>query len=235
MNKENLEAQLTTLQIPLFKLPWPEAIAPDVALIEDRMIEWAEKHGLFVNNSAYKERVKRTRYAWLAARCYPNAGHELLQAIANYFVWFFLADDLFVDRVDTLTPYTLHNLTARINVLDLDCEGPEPVYGELAWLDVCRQLRQLLSAEHFDRFAQGMRLWATTAGLQILNHLQARPAGTLQYETIRRHTSGMNPCLALQMPGAMAPLARVNTTLLMCKRSAVTPIILSVGQMMCKV
>ncbi|KAL1850427.1 hypothetical protein VTK73DRAFT_9686 [Phialemonium thermophilum] len=42
-----------------------------------------------------------------------------------------------------------------------------------------------------------MRLWATTAGLQILNHLTPESVGIRQYETIRRHTSGMNPCLAL--------------------------------------
>jgi hypothetical protein len=196
MNKETLEAELTALEIPVFHLPWPEAIAPGVDLIETRMIEWAEKLDLFAN-IAYRERVKRTRYAWLAARCYPNAEGELLQAIANYFLWFFLADDLFVDRVDVMTPNTLSNLTAMINVLDLDRVSPPPVYGELAWLDICRQLRRLLSAEHFERFAQGMRLWATTAGLQILNHLQRKPAAIHQYETIRRHTSGMNPCLAL--------------------------------------
>jgi hypothetical protein len=196
MEKENLETQLAALRIPVFTLPWPEACSPDVVLIEGQMIVWADEHDLFVND-AYRERVIRTRYGWLAARCYPNAGRELLQAIADYFVWFFLADDLFVDRVETVTPDTLRNLTAMIDVLDFDSAGPQPLYGELAWLDVCRRLRRLLSAEHFERFAQGMRLWATTAGLQILNHLQSRSVGIRQYETIRRHTSGMNPCLAL--------------------------------------
>ncbi|KAF5855484.1 hypothetical protein ETB97_009119 [Aspergillus alliaceus] len=68
---------------------------------------------------------------------------------------------------------------------------------ENSWLNICQVLRRLLSHEHFERFAQGMRLWATAAGLQILNHLQEKPAGVAQYETIRRHTSSMNPCLAL--------------------------------------
>jgi hypothetical protein len=54
-----------------------------------------------------------------------------------------------------------------------------------------------MSHESFERFAQGMRLWAPTAGLQIPNHLQAKSVGITQYETIRGHTSGMNPCLAL--------------------------------------
>jgi hypothetical protein len=71
------------------------------------------------------------------------------------------------------------------------------VYGETAWLNVCRRLRANTSAEQFDRFANGMRLWASTAGLQILNHLQPAPLAIIDYEAIRRHTSGMNPCIAL--------------------------------------
>ncbi|KAJ6012341.1 terpene synthase metal-binding domain-containing protein [Penicillium canescens] len=196
MEREHLKSQLAALQIPIFELPWPAACSPDVEQIEAQMIVWADKHGLFVND-AYRERVRRTRYGWLAARCYPNSGHELLQTLACYFVWFFLADDLFVDRVETVTPDTLRNLTAMIDILDFDRASCQPIYGEIAWLDVCRRLRILLSAEHFERFAQGMRLWATTAGLQILNHLRPECMGMRQYETIRRHTSGMNPCLAL--------------------------------------
>jgi hypothetical protein len=191
------ETEVASLQIPMFDLPWSEKISPIVHIIENHMLDWAERFGLFPSNAAYRDRVKRTRYGWLAARCYPNADPDLLQTIANYFVWFFLADDLFVDRVERVTLDTLRNLTAMIDVLDFDDASPQPVYGELAWLDVCRRLRRRLSAESFERFAQGMRLWSTTAALQILNHLQSKPAGIRQYETIRRHTSGMNPCLAL--------------------------------------
>ncbi|KAH7010119.1 terpene synthase metal-binding domain-containing protein [Ilyonectria destructans] len=150
----DLDAELAALRIPTFKFLWPEA---------------------------YRERVVRTRYAWLAARCYPNASLELLQAIADY----------------TVSTTTLPNLTAMIDVLDFDAASPEPIYGELAWLDVCRRLRRLLGHAPFERFATGMRLWATTAGLQIINHLQEEPCGMRQYEAIRRHTSGMNPCTAL--------------------------------------
>ncbi|KAK5996236.1 Sesquiterpene synthase [Cladobotryum mycophilum] len=196
MERENLVCQLSGVSIPAFTYPWPEACSPDVEAAEAQMIKWGESHGLFVND-AYRERVSRTRYAWLAARCYPKADPDLLQAIADYFLWFFIIDDLFVDRVETVTQDTLRNLTAMIDVLDYVKVGKKPVYGELAWLNVSLRLRNLLGAEPFERFAQGMRLWATTAGLQILNHTRSNSVGIPQYETIRRHTSGMNPCLAL--------------------------------------
>ncbi len=188
--------ELDNLRIPTFEFSWPEACSADVESIEQDMNQWARSHHLIVNDR-YQARVDRTKYGWLAARCYPNANRQLLQIFADYFIWFFLADDLFVDRVDIIGPETIPNLTAMIDILDFNQLGPEPVYGEAAWLDVCRRLRAQLSAEHFQRFANGMRMWASTAALQILNHTRSASVGIRQYETIRRHTSGMNPCLDL--------------------------------------
>ncbi|PHH78674.1 hypothetical protein CDD80_6486 [Ophiocordyceps camponoti-rufipedis] len=189
--------QLETLKIPTFTYPWPEECSPHAANVEAQMLSWAEKHNLFPDLD-YRKRVERTRYGWLAARCYPRASLELLQAAADYFVWFFLADDMFVDRVETFNRETLGNLTAMIDVIDFGTARPRPVYGELAWLDVCRRLRRLLPREAFSRFASGMRMWASTAGLQMLLHLCDESSVDLRvYQTIRAHTSGMAPCIAL--------------------------------------
>ncbi|BAJ27126.1 MULTISPECIES: sesquiterpene cyclase [Kitasatospora] len=182
--------------IPRFDFPWPSACHPHARQAEQGALAFAERHGL-VPTAAYRSRLERTRYGWLAARCYPDADDVLLQLCADYFIWFFIVDDLFVDRVDTLSERTIPNLTAMIDVLDHHRPGAEPVFGEHAWLDVCTRLRAYLSDEHFQRFAHGMRMWAATAGLQIANHLGADTVDVAPYETIRRHTSGTNPCLAL--------------------------------------
>jgi hypothetical protein len=86
-------------------------------------------------------------------------------------------------------------LTAIIDVLD--CDSAVPANGDTAWLDVCRRLRDCLSAEHFERFAAGMRMWASTAGLKTLSRLQSRPLEICDYKTVRRHASATNACLAL--------------------------------------
>ncbi|PWY81318.1 terpenoid synthase [Aspergillus eucalypticola CBS 122712] len=207
MNRHNLEAQLGTFKVLIVHIPWAGDIAADVLLLEAIMLDWADQKGLLVD-VAYRERVKRSRYAWLAARCHPKAAPELLSVISKFFVWYFVADDLFLDRVDLVTPNTLSNLTAMIDVVAFNCARPEPVYGELALLDICQSLPQLLSAEHFERFAQEVRLWATTAGLLILYHLQEEPVGVSQFESIRRHTSGAGSCLALADASNCGPVSR---------------------------
>jgi hypothetical protein len=200
---------LDQIVYPSFEFPWPGGFHPGATIVEERMIEWGAARGL-IPDEDYRARVVRTRYGFLAARCYPRAGMKLLQAAADYFLWFFLADDLFVDRVGTVTVGTIANLTAMIDVLDYNRHRTIPVYGETAWLDVCARLRDCLSAEHFERFADGMRMWASTAGLQILSHLQSHAVEIPHYETIRRHTSGMNPCLALSDAANAGPVTPVE-------------------------
>jgi hypothetical protein len=97
---------LDQIVYPSFEFPWPGGLHPEAAIVEERMIEWGSACGL-IPNKDYHARVIRTRYGFLAARCYPRADMRLLQAIADYFLWFFLADDLFVDRVDTATADTI--------------------------------------------------------------------------------------------------------------------------------
>lgn len=207
----------SSLRIPRFTFPWPGAIHPEANSAELCARAFAERFGL-VPDEAYRARLARAQYGRFAARCYPKADRELLQILADYAIWYFPADDLFVDRVQTLSARTLANLTAMTDVLDHHRVGQDPVWGEHAWLDICTRLRSRLTDEHFQRFAHGMRMWASTAGLQILNHLQDDPVDVPQYETIRRHTSGMNPCLdvadaALHRaghPGRVQPAARAE-------------------------
>jgi hypothetical protein len=192
--RDKLVEELDRLEIPAFELPWDVSVSPHVDSAQEQTIEWSEHHCLFPS-AEIRSRAQRTKYAWLAGRCYPNADREYLQIIADYFSWYFLADDLFVDRVELFTPHTVPNLTALIDVLDFDRVGPNPVFGEIAWTDLCRRLRRRLSSEHFERFANGMRLWASVSALQILFH--ERPCTLQEWDTIRRYSSGMFPCLDL--------------------------------------
>lgn len=196
MEIKDLESQLAGLVIPSFEFPWPEACSPYAETIEARMLEWADEQGLFINEEQHK-RAARGRYGWLASRCYPNADPELLQVIADLLIWSFSADDLFVDRAETLTFDTLRNLTAMIDVIDLNTAGEQPVYSELALFDACRRLRELLAGESFQRFAQGARLWLASLAMQILNHLQPKSVDIRPYETIRRYTNGVEALFAL--------------------------------------
>lgn len=193
------------LRIPRFTFPWSSAIHPDADDVELGARAFAERYGL-APDEAYRSRLARAKYGRLAARCNPEADREFLQILADYALWYFTVDDMFVDRVETLANRTLPSLTAIIDVLDHHRVGAEPVFGEHAWLDICTRLRRRLSDEHFQRFAHSMRMWASTAGLLILANLREEPVDIPQYETIRRHTSGVYPCLDLVDAASKRPV-----------------------------
>jgi Terpene synthase family 2, C-terminal metal binding len=197
------------VRVPSIELPWPGQCHPQAAAVEQTMIDWGLRHGL-IPDDTYLERVARSRYGLLAARCYPQAELPLMQVLADYFLWLFLADDLVFDRVETVSVRTIRSLTAMIDVVEFDRTAARPVYGETALFDVCHRLRQILSPEHFDRFARGTVMWACAAALQILEHLQPAPVGMESYLAIRRHTSGLASVLSVSDAANLGPVTPVE-------------------------
>jgi hypothetical protein len=191
---------------PHIEFPWPSACAPNAEQIESTMLDWAQSHGLFLNEEHRRHAVE-ARLAWLAARSYPHAERQLLQVLANYIACLFLTDDILVDHIHGVSASTVPPLAAILDAVDFNRLGEHPAYGESAWLDVCQQLRQLLQPEHFERFANGIRLWATAAGLQILVHVNGAPPTLQTYIPIRRYIGGMPSTLALIDPANAAPVS----------------------------
>ncbi|MFY2561286.1 terpene synthase family protein [Corallococcus terminator] len=199
-------SELEHVRVPVITLPWQGACSPDIERLEKTMLAWASRYGLLLT-AKHRARVERARYASFSGRSFPHAGPELLQALTDFTAWLFIIDDHAVDRVDPLNETTLSQLTAVLDVLDLDQMGPEPVFGERALRDVCQRLRSLLSPEHFARFAHGIRMWAGSAGLQIIAHLLGRPLALRPYRAFRRHTGGVNPSMALIDAANAGPLS----------------------------
>ena len=185
-----------SLRIPLFTFDWPGACSPYAQTVEKHVIEWADHHRL-IDDSDLRARTIRARYGWLAARCYPTAPLDVLETIADYIAWLFLVDDLFFDRVQTLSPRTVAHITAIIDVFDLNILQPQPIFGERALFDLCQRLRRQLGTDQFQHFAHGTRMMYCGAPLQTLAHLNSAPITLRQYECIRRQGSGLIPCMLL--------------------------------------
>ncbi|MET0778068.1 MAG: hypothetical protein ABWZ65_21580 [Pseudomonas mandelii] len=205
MSTTSAPEELDALHIPVFEFPWTGHCSPTATSIEQQSNAWLSRLGLIADEHC-AAKVAKARFGWLAARCYPHAEPTLLQTIADYLAWFFLFDDL-VDRVSTFSPTTITHLTAIIDVLDLDQLSPAPFAQEVAWLDICRRLKQQLTDEQFQRFAQSMRTWTSTCGLLLLNQIHRQPVNTRQHQTLRRHTSGVDACMVLVDIASPAPLS----------------------------
>lgn len=178
------------LRMPDFQHPWASACSPHAAAIEATMRDWLEHSGLMADEHS-RNRANKGKFGWLVARAHPYAAVEHLQILANFYAWYHLVDDYHVDQAQATASQAVAGLTALLDILDLGHAGPRPVYGEVAWMELCRQLKSHMPAEQFARFAHGMRMWIGASAFQLLELNQARPIDLRQYETIRRHGSGV--------------------------------------------
>lgn len=145
-NKEYNAENVRSLVTPPIEFPWDEACSPHAQEIEHCTLEWGDRYALFPEKK-HRQRAERARYGWLASRCYHHADKKFLQIASDYFLWSFLADDFFIDRVETLSDRTVADLAAIIDVLDYGKPGPTPLYGELAWADICYRFRSSMGDE----------------------------------------------------------------------------------------
>jgi hypothetical protein len=182
--------------MPELQYPWAGGCSPHAPFVEACMQQWMVHHGLIPNEHS-RARIAQARFGWLAAHCHPYASLERLQTIAHFYAWYFLIDDWFVGQTEKVSAYTISNLTAVIDVLDVGSISTEPVYGETAWADLCRRLRLSMSDAQFERFAHAMHLWVGMAGLRMLEHTHSRAPRARRHETILRHAGGLYPCLYL--------------------------------------
>jgi len=81
------------IHLPRMQYPFPSLVNPFAALAEQQNLLWAQTFGLLKTETALA-RFKRSKFAWLVARTFPNAGYEELCILANFNTWLFLHDDL---------------------------------------------------------------------------------------------------------------------------------------------
>ena len=78
--------------VPELDCPFPAAISPHAAAVEEHTLTWARRVGL-VADEAIDRRLGAANVAGLAARIHPDAGPETLQLVSDWYAWMFFKDD----------------------------------------------------------------------------------------------------------------------------------------------
>src|SRR4051812_23010191 len=76
--------------------PFESRSSPLRDRVESHNLAWLEGHGLLDTPRA-RQTAERARFAWLAARAYPDATFDGLRLATAWASWLFLRDD-FVDQ-----------------------------------------------------------------------------------------------------------------------------------------
>lgn len=83
---------MTTIQMPDIRYPFPSGINQHVNAAQDHVASWVAFHGLLTTEKAW-QRFHKARFAWLAARAFPDAALHELCIVADFNTWLFILDD----------------------------------------------------------------------------------------------------------------------------------------------
>lgn len=196
--RQTLE-EFDKIVLPRIELPWTTSLHRDVQDMHVRLGDWCKRHDLF-RDDAERDRYSGYRFAWLAARCFPRADRQFAQWAADFLLWFFLFDDTTADRVETAEQATIMvaRLAAVLDVVDLDQLNEEPVHAEVAWLDLCHRLRELVPTdEQYQRWANAMRMWFLSLAMQVFDQINTVRPDPRSYRSYRRYSGGLKPPFAI--------------------------------------
>ena len=83
---------MTTIQMPDIRYPFPSGINQYVNEAQEHVASWVKFYGLLTTEKAM-QRFHKSRFAWLAARAFPNAALHELCIVADFNTWLFILDD----------------------------------------------------------------------------------------------------------------------------------------------
>ncbi|MET6996606.1 terpene synthase family protein [Chitinophaga defluvii] len=83
---------MQAITFPLIQYPFPSRINPLVTAAHEHTVNWVYTYELLQTNEA-KARFAKAKFAWLAARAFPDANLPELCIIADFNTWLFMLDD----------------------------------------------------------------------------------------------------------------------------------------------
>lgn len=120
--------------VPELYCPFPPAMNPEAEAAQDHTLAWARTHGLVRDEAAY-ERLRRSRFGFLAAHAYPGATLSRLSIASDWNTWLFVMDDECDESGIGRRPKRLGILHRRFNGL-LTGDGIPRLRGRPGRIDV---------------------------------------------------------------------------------------------------
>ncbi|NIG55236.1 hypothetical protein [Chitinophaga sp. Cy-1792] len=83
---------MNAIQLPALRYPFPSRVNPRAAEAQIHVTDWV-KHFNLITSPLAQAKFNRAKFAWLAARAFPDAAFDELCLIADFNTWLFLLDD----------------------------------------------------------------------------------------------------------------------------------------------
>ncbi|ASZ12404.1 hypothetical protein KTO58_12610 [Chitinophaga pendula] len=184
---------MKTIQFPRIMYPFPSAINQYAAAAHEQNIAWVQTFRL-VNTDVAMAKFKKARFAWLAARAFPNAAFEELCIIANFNTWLFMLDDQCDEASLGKREEYLKRMTASLlDVLKSNRVVSMEEGGILAasLSDIWVRMRQISRPPWRLRFIRSMEDYFESCHWEAVNRAMAQTPAVAEYVAMRPYTGAL--------------------------------------------
>jgi 5-epi-alpha-selinene synthase len=178
--------------VPSLFCPFPAAVNPHGAAVHQAIIMWAKRVHLIPDDTGAAQRLAATNLSGLAARFHPHAPRDILQLVAEWYVWGFVRDDL-CDESDLGTHVAaLMTINARcLEILQGVCPTPRDHPLTQALADQWQRIVPRTTLIWQRRFTRSVREYLAATVWEALNRVQHTIPDVATYCRMRRLTSAL--------------------------------------------
>lgn len=184
---------MQAIHFPRIQYPFPSFVNRSAEAANEQNYAWAQ-HFHLIRTAEADARFRKARFAWLAARAFPNAGFNELCIIANFNTWLFLLDDQCDEARLGKSADQLRHTTGRFMevfhqnlVLSLSSGG----YLAAALSDIWQRMRQISSPAWQVRFIRSMEEYFASCHWEANNRAMGLVPPVADYVIMRPYTGAL--------------------------------------------
>ncbi|WP_027160120.1 terpene synthase family protein [Methylobacter luteus] len=179
------------LTIPSIYCPFPSAISPHAEKINQHTLDWVQQLNLVTNEKAFN-RLRASKFGWLAARAYPDAPLDRLEIVSDWNTWLFILDDQCDEWGLGKFPEQLAALHARcLEILSGSTAGSEDVALVHALYDIRTRIQSLMPLPWMTRFVQSAAEYFESTVWEAKNRFLGVWPDSPTYILMRPYTGGL--------------------------------------------
>lgn len=180
---------MPTITFPRIKYPFPSLINLHVQAAHAQNLQWVRSFG-FMNNEEALVRFNKARFAWLAARAFPNAPLHELCIIANFNTWLFMLDDQCDEAQLGKKAIYLESITdGFMNILKHN-KRVDSMLGN-SFADIWKRMQEIGSTAWQSRFVRSMEEYFTSCHWEARNRAMGLTPAVAEYITMRPYTGAL--------------------------------------------
>lgn len=179
------------IELPKLYCPFPSAVNKYAESVELHTQDWVRLFKLLPDQDDFN-RLKKSKFGWLAARAYPNAPMEALKIVSDWNTWLFIRDDQCDESSIGRNPQLLSDMHADFLAI---LNGRAPLANDSALAHALHDIRERLLHKANEawlcRFIYSVAEYFESSIWEASNRAASLTPDTETYILMRPYTGGL--------------------------------------------